>query len=96
MKICPKCNSPHEKLGTFCSRNCANSRVWSEADRLKKSISLKRSIAENPVWRQEHVDHIAARLAIRKITVTARNKKLFLEGKITTREALKKQRGYFG
>jgi DNA-directed RNA polymerase subunit M/transcription elongation factor TFIIS len=26
MKICPKCNNPHEKSGVFCSRSCANSR----------------------------------------------------------------------
>ena len=91
MKICPKCSSSHEKSGTFCSRKCANSRVWSEDDKQKKSNSLKKSIAKNPIWRQEHVDSIASRIAIRKVTVAARNKKLFFEGKITTREALKKQ-----
>jgi len=26
MKICPKCNSEHNKEGKFCSRKCANSR----------------------------------------------------------------------
>lgn len=26
MKVCPKCNSEHEKNGTYCSRLCANSR----------------------------------------------------------------------
>ena len=26
MKPCPKCGTPHEKPGTFCSRACANSR----------------------------------------------------------------------
>jgi hypothetical protein len=40
MKICPKCNEHHSKSGTFCSRKCANSRVWSDADKLKKSIAL--------------------------------------------------------
>jgi len=42
-KRCPKCNTLHEKSGKFCSRSCANSRKWSEADKLKKSISAKNS-----------------------------------------------------
>jgi hypothetical protein len=43
MKICPKCQLEHEKSGTFCSRKCANSRVWTAADKQKKSLSLKNS-----------------------------------------------------
>lgn len=50
MKICPKCNTEHTKKGTFCSRQCANSRTWSEEDKLKKSDTLKKTIAENPPW----------------------------------------------
>lgn len=42
MKICPKCNGEHEKLGTFCSRKCANSRAFSEVSKTKKSISQKK------------------------------------------------------
>lgn len=41
MKNCPKCNQPHEKPGTYCSRKCANSRTWSEEDKKKKSIANK-------------------------------------------------------
>jgi hypothetical protein len=41
MKICPKCNSKHDKSGTYCSRPCANSRVFTEEAKLKKSIALK-------------------------------------------------------
>lgn len=41
MKICPKCNIEHEKPGTYCSRSCANSRSWSEEDKIKKSNSAK-------------------------------------------------------
>lgn len=37
MKTCPKCNCTHLKNGIFCSRKCANSRVWSIEDKLKKS-----------------------------------------------------------
>lgn len=41
MKQCPKCNVEHNKSGTFCSRTCANSRVFSDSAKLKKSIALK-------------------------------------------------------
>ncbi len=41
MKQCPKCNSDHTKHGTFCSRTCANSRIFSEESKLKKSLALK-------------------------------------------------------
>jgi len=41
MKICPKCNSKHDKSGTYCSRSCANSRIFTEEAKLKKSIALK-------------------------------------------------------
>jgi len=47
MKNCPKCDHPHEKPGTYCSRKCANSRVWSEEDKKKKSESVKRFIVNN-------------------------------------------------
>lgn len=41
MKTCPKCNNSHIKPGTFCSRKCANSRIFSEEAKLKKSLALK-------------------------------------------------------
>lgn len=41
MKYCPKCGSEHSKSGTFCSRGCANSRVFSDEAKLKKSVALK-------------------------------------------------------
>ena len=41
MKICPKCNSAHIKLGIYCSRKCANSRNFSAASKLKTSATLK-------------------------------------------------------
>lgn len=41
MKECPKCKELHEKPGIFCSRSCANSRVFSDEACLKKSIALK-------------------------------------------------------
>jgi hypothetical protein len=39
MKICPKCNTEHNKGGIFCSRKCANSRVFSDESKRKKSIA---------------------------------------------------------
>jgi hypothetical protein len=41
MKQCPKCDKEHDLPGKFCSRSCANSRVFSEEAKLKKSIALK-------------------------------------------------------
>jgi len=41
MKICPKCETPHEKKGTFCSRKCANGRVHSEETKKKIAAGNK-------------------------------------------------------
>ena len=41
MKQCPKCDKEHDLSGKFCSRSCANSRVFSDEAKLKKSIALK-------------------------------------------------------
>jgi len=43
MKKCSKCKIKHNKKGKFCSRKCANSRIWSKKDKIKKSISAKNS-----------------------------------------------------
>ena len=40
MKICPKCNTEHNKDGKFCSRSCANSRVFTEESNKKRSLAL--------------------------------------------------------
>lgn len=36
MKICPKCRTQHERSGKYCSRSCANSRIFSEEAKEKK------------------------------------------------------------
>ena len=36
LKTCPKCGAEHSKPGVFCSRKCANSRFWSEEDKLNR------------------------------------------------------------
>lgn len=38
-KNCPKCGTAHTKPGKFCSRACANSRIWT--DEHKKVFSDK-------------------------------------------------------
>jgi len=57
MKQCPKCGEKHNKGGTFCSRTCANSRVFSEESKAKKSLALKgkpstRVIADLDKWKE--------------------------------------------
>lgn len=47
MKICPKCGTEHDKTGVYCSRSCANSRTWTEEDKLKKRLSANKFYAEN-------------------------------------------------
>lgn len=47
MKICPKCNTEHNKNGTYCSRSCANSRTWTEEDKQKKSEANKKFLETN-------------------------------------------------
>ena len=39
MKICPKCNTAHEKDGTYCCRSCANSRTFTTESKEKKRKS---------------------------------------------------------
>lgn len=58
MKQCPKCGKEHSKSGTHCSRSCANSRVFSDEAKFKKSIALKGKpstrgdIADIEKWRK--------------------------------------------
>jgi hypothetical protein len=39
--ICPKCLSEHNKPGKFCSRKCANGRIFTDSSKIKKSVSNK-------------------------------------------------------
>lgn len=61
MKQCPKCGTEHNKSGTFCSRTCANSRVFSEEAKFKKSIALKGKPSKQPPY-----DRLAAGAKIRE------------------------------
>lgn len=53
MKQCPKCEKLHSKPGKFCSRTCANSRVFTEESKLKKSIANKGKPGNNKVLSPE-------------------------------------------
>jgi 5-methylcytosine-specific restriction endonuclease McrA len=50
MKLCLKCETPHEKSGKYCCRSCANSRVFS-----KTAIEKKRNKAKE-FWSQFDAD----------------------------------------
>lgn len=56
MKQCPKCNSLHNKPGIFCSRKCANSRVFSKESIEKKSLANKQWAKENPSTAKENMN----------------------------------------
>lgn len=59
MKQCPKCGTEHNKPGTFCSRGCANSRVFSEESKAKKSIALKgKPSKQSPYDREKAVQKL--------------------------------------
>jgi len=54
MKNCPKCNTAHNKPGTFCSRKCSNSRVFTEESKQKKRIAnLGRTTRKTPITAEE-------------------------------------------
>lgn len=40
-KKCPKCRVTHNKQGRFCSRQCANSRVWTDEKKILLSNKMK-------------------------------------------------------
>lgn len=42
MKDCPKCGDKHDRTGKFCSRSCANSRLFSEETKNKQREALLR------------------------------------------------------
>jgi 5-methylcytosine-specific restriction endonuclease McrA len=44
MQHCPKCGTPHTNKGTYCSRKCANSRIFSEESKQRKRDS------QNKYW----------------------------------------------
>lgn len=90
-KVCPKCGSSHEKNGDFCSRSCANSRSWNADAKQKKSKALKKFIAENPDWEKQRLVAVPKMIETLKQTLFEKNNLRFSEGKITSREAIKKQ-----
>jgi len=47
MKDCPKCGVQHNKNGTYCSRQCANSRTWTDEINKRRSKSLEKYYENN-------------------------------------------------
>ena len=89
MKVCPKCNKEHEKPGTYCSRSCANSREWSSVAKNKKSIALKKFIADNPSWKEKQAATVGVRTSKLKETLYEKNLQRFHSGEFTDRGAMK-------
>ncbi len=79
MKECPKCLTPHDKPGTYCSRTCANSRSWSEEDKHKKRLSVLKSLGK------EYVPPIP------KIKKDYSNEAVFVENSSFPRHRLKRR-----
>jgi hypothetical protein len=56
MKQCPKCNTSHAKTGVYCSRPCANSRIFSDATNKKRSLSNKKAIASFSIDKKVEIE----------------------------------------
>lgn len=69
MKQCPKCKAQHNKLGIFCSRNCANSRQFSSETIKKKSLANKIWAEENPNVAKENMNRALAAWIAKKTYV---------------------------
>lgn len=75
MKKCPKCNNEHEKLGRFCSRKCANSRVFSEKSKKIKSEKTTKAWERGSYdevvrkeWSDEKKDALSKKMKTLKLT----------------------------
>jgi len=90
MKMCPKCGNDHEKKGTFCSRSCANARIWSTASKKKRGKTLKKYIKENPSWKENQIKSLDKRVESQKKTLDEKNLQRFLNGEMIIRATLKK------
>lgn len=45
VKTCPKCGKEHNKeRAVYCSQECANSRKWTDKQKLDKSIAKRKAI----------------------------------------------------
>lgn len=87
MKNCPKCNTEHNKPGTFCSRSCANSRTWSEETNLKRSITSKKI---SPWNKGLSTGVNEKRNEAIKSAVLEKSRNKFLSGLITERSSIRK------
>ena len=72
MKICPRCNTEHNKNGMFCCKSCSNSRSFSEESKLKKSIANKQFFAS--MTDEEHRRYHEQKMS--KFDIAARQRKV--------------------
>ena len=90
MKVCPKCNQQHDRNGIFCSRKCSNSRVWSEEDKIKKSVAN----VGKPSWAKGKILGPTAPNSKRRESAKMSADKLslsrFESGQMTERNSLRK------
>ena len=65
MKNCPKCNTVHEKPGVFCSRQCANSRQWTQEHRQVFSEKQKDYMSREESEGHRYKKSIQSRMLLR-------------------------------
>ena len=90
MKQCPKCNAEHTKSGKYCSRKCANSKVWTEEQKKQRSETLKQFIIDNPSWKENQLAKMPERINSLKKTLHKKHEVRFTEGEIVDRGCLKR------
>lgn len=77
----------HEKFGVYCSRSCANSRVWTEEDRKRKSDANMGNIPSN---RGKRVGSNPKRNAEISKALLAKSYRDYVSGKLTERSVLRR------
>lgn len=89
MKICPKCQNEHYLSGKYCSRKCANSRLWTTEQKIARSRALKSYIENNPDWKINQAKKLNQRNQSLKETLYDKHLRLFLDGKMKDVQSLK-------
>lgn len=89
MKLCPKCKVEHTKGGIFCSRKCANSRVFSkESLEKKRDAALKHYNSLSKKQKKKQVERLLASCPNKKKIIKELNcsfcRKIFLSNKTSS------------
>lgn len=86
MKQCPKCPNLHSKPGIYCCRTCANSRIWSDEDKLKKSLANKGKPGFRGTKRPRDLSYVPDMIA----KIWEKTLSRFNNGEVHDRETLRK------